>query len=72
MERLQRDDPVRIVTSAIGFYLDRRLGEFQDREHSNVDDRDGRIRGPIYPINVIEPMTWLARSLAREEADRGR
>jgi hypothetical protein len=61
------------VTSAIGFYLDRQLGEFQDRQYSNVEGLDGRrIKGQIYPINVIEPMMWLARCLAREEADRDR
>jgi energy-coupling factor transporter ATP-binding protein EcfA2 len=60
------------VTSAIGFYLDRQFGMFQDRQNSNVNDQDGRIKGQIYPINVIEPITWLARSLAREEANRGR
>lgn len=60
------------VTSAIGFYLDRTVGEFQDRQNSNIDDRDGRIRGQIYPINVVEPMMWLARCLAAEEASYGR
>jgi hypothetical protein len=60
------------VTSAIGFYLDRRFGEFQDRQYSNIDDLDGRIKGQIYPINVIEPMMWLARCLARQEVNGGR
>jgi hypothetical protein len=71
------------ITSAIGFYLDRQAARFTDQDYQNTvpvppDQRtrpvgDGRpeliLRGPIHPINVVEPLVWLGRSLA---ADGGR
>jgi hypothetical protein len=64
-------DPRRIryfVTSAIGFYLGRG-GRFDEDDPNNlllmeeIDPRLGakrtRIRGPVHPINVIEPVFWL-------------
>jgi hypothetical protein len=54
------------VTSAIGFRVDQ-TGRFDERDFENVDERSGpspRIRGPIYPINVIEPLMWLGQKLA--------
>ncbi|HEX3924497.1 MAG TPA: hypothetical protein VHY31_19585 [Streptosporangiaceae bacterium] len=54
------------VTSAIGFRVDR-TGRFDEEDFENVDERSGpspRIRGPIYPINVIEPLIWLGQQLA--------
>jgi hypothetical protein len=66
----QRDRVKFFVTSAIGFHLDRRVGIFQEEEFSNVTDQAGgnpRIRGPVYPINVIEPLMWLGERLAAEE-----
>jgi hypothetical protein len=66
----QRDRIKFFVTSAIGFHLDRQLGMFQESEFSNVVDQAGgnpRIRGPVYPINVIEPLMWLGECLAAEE-----
>jgi hypothetical protein len=67
----QRDRVKFFVTSAIGFHLDRRLGTFQEDEFSNVVDQAGgtpRIRGPVYPINVIEPLMWLGERLAAEDS----
>jgi hypothetical protein len=66
----ERDRVKFFVTSAIGFHLDRQLGMFQEDEFSNVVDQGGgnpRIRGPVYPINVIEPLMWLGERLAAEE-----
>ena len=62
------------VTSAIGFHLDRKLGRFQESDFSNVEDPGGnpRIRGPVYPINVIEPLMWLGQRLAMEETNHAR
>jgi len=53
------------VTSAIGFYLDRRSSRFRDDDSQNVVEQDGRprIRGSIHPINVLEPILWLAQSI---------
>jgi hypothetical protein len=56
------------VTSAIGFYIDPDYGVFDPEDYQNhissdaTGDRD-RIRGGIYPINVIEPVLWLARNV---------
>jgi hypothetical protein len=55
------------VSSAVGFRVDPDTGIFSEREFENVDERSGpkpRIRGPIYPINVIEPLVWLGGKLA--------
>lgn len=55
------------VSSAVGFRVDPDTGIFNEREFENVDERSGskpRIKGPIYPINVIEPLTWLGGKLA--------
>lgn len=53
------------VSSAIGFRLGSD-GIFDEGDFANVD-RTGsvpRIKGPIYPINVIEPLMWLGQKLA--------
>lgn len=63
------------VTSSIGFNLNRRTGVFDPDDPQNLipdataDVPDGqpepfRIRGQVHPINVMEPMTWLAERLA--------
>ncbi len=52
------------VTSAIGFY--RAGSRFRDDDYQNtVDQKDGtfRIRGQIYPINVLEPILWLGQTI---------
>ena len=72
-------DPRRIryfVTSAIGFYLDRG-GRYDNADPSNllpmeeIDTRLGarrtRIRGGVYPINVVEPVFWLIDQLLASE-----
>jgi hypothetical protein len=54
------------VSSAIGFRVDAD-GIFDDQDFGNVDERSGplpQIRGPIYPVNVIEPLMWLGQKLA--------
>jgi hypothetical protein len=55
------------VSSAVGFRVDPDTGIFNEREFENVDERSGpapRIKGPIHPINVIEPLVWLGGKLA--------
>jgi energy-coupling factor transporter ATP-binding protein EcfA2 len=59
------------ATSAIGFYVDPRIGRFDPADPQNVlpagafeGFRESRIRGPVHPINVVEPILWLATSLA--------
>lgn len=55
------------VTSAIGFYKNPRSARFQESDPMNIvpqEKGDPLIRGPIHPINVVEPLIWLGRSLA--------
>ena len=59
-----RPDRVRyFITSAIGFHLSRGARRFREQDYQNVAP-DGRIRGAIYPINVVEPLMWLCQQLA--------
>lgn len=59
------------VTSAIGFYVDPRIGAYDPDDQQNVipgekpSDRP-RVRGAIHPINVVEPVTWLAAQAPAE------
>jgi hypothetical protein len=61
------EDRVRFfVTSAIGFYVDPSLGTFDPDDYQNhIPGKPDRIRGGIYPINVVEPVLWLGRNVAR-------
>jgi hypothetical protein len=54
------------ITSAIGFYLGKRSSRFQEQDFQNAvrEADEFRIRGPIHPINVVEPLVWLGQSLA--------
>lgn len=64
-------DPDRIrffVTSAIGFYVGP-SGEFRENDYWNVVPAGAgnfRIRGPVHPINVAEPLLWLGERIAAE------
>jgi len=58
------------VSSAIGFYVDPFTGVFDLRDYQQhiprtTPDDDPRIRGDIRSINVVEPIIWLGRQLAR-------
>jgi hypothetical protein len=54
------------VTSAIGFYINPSIGAFDPSDYQNhIPGKPNRIRGEIYPINVLEPILWLSRSVAR-------
>ncbi len=58
------------VTSAIGFFVDSGYGVFDPDDYQNHIPRETKddldyIRGGIRPINVIEPILWLGRSVAR-------
>lgn len=71
----QRFLPDRIrffVTSAIGFYVDPGNGgnydpaDYQNELPDSKAPRGTSIRGAVHPINVSEPMLWLAEKLAGE------
>jgi hypothetical protein len=54
------------VTSAIGFYVEPSVGKFDFDDYQNhIRGKPDRIRGGIYPINVVEPVLWLGRNVAR-------
>ena len=56
------------ITSAIGFYVGRAT-RFREHDYQNaVRDSTGevRIRGAIYPINVVEPLLWLGQCVAAQ------
>jgi hypothetical protein len=63
-------DPGRIsyyVTSAVGFMVNKRTRRFDQRDTENVyRTASGAplVRGPVHPINVVEPVLWIVRQLA--------
>jgi hypothetical protein len=62
-EKNFRPDRIRyFVTSAVGFYVNPDTG-FDPSDYQNVVKPPGQnpvIRGGVYPINVAEPVLWLA------------
>jgi hypothetical protein len=61
------EDRIRFfVTSAIGFYVDSPIGMFDPDDYQNhVAGKPDRIRGGVYPINVVESILWLGRIVAK-------
>lgn len=54
------------VTSSIGFYIDPVTGMFDLDDYQNhISGKPDRIRGGVYPINVVEPVLWLGRIVAK-------
>jgi hypothetical protein len=58
------------VTSAIGFYVDPYSGmfnatDFQQRIEPAEPEEYPRVRGDVRSINVVEPIVWLGRQVAR-------
>jgi hypothetical protein len=87
LEKYFRPERIKyFVTSAVGFYLDPRTPYFDEDDWQNVVESESterkpgekrkrnpsRIRGGIYPINVIEPVTWLCRQILSEPARPGK
>lgn len=67
LERNFRRDRINyFVTSAIGFYLDPRTGRCDMEDFQNhvpaSERRTAQIRGDVFPVNVAEPVLWLAQS----------
>jgi hypothetical protein len=57
------------VTSAIGFHLPADTGRFDPRDFQNLlpvadSTAVNQIRSGVHPINVMEPMLWLAHRLS--------
>lgn len=68
LENFFHKDRIRFfVTSAIGFYIHSPSSVFDPTDYQNhipSKPRD-RIRGGVYPINVVEPVLWLGETVAR-------
>ena len=75
LEQTFRPERIRYyVTSAIGFYLDPRLriydrDNYQNHLPAQDDGEPARIRGSVYPINVVEPILWLGKSIPGEPGE---
>jgi hypothetical protein len=55
------------VTSAVGFMVNKRTKRFDPRDTENVyrtASGASLVRGPVHPINVVEPVLWIVRQLA--------
>jgi energy-coupling factor transporter ATP-binding protein EcfA2 len=55
------------VTSAVGFMVNKRTKRFDRRDTENVyrtASGASLVRGPVHPINVVEPVLWIVRQLA--------
>jgi len=55
------------VTSAVGFMVNKRTRFFDPRDTENVyrtASGAALVRGPVHPINVVEPVLWIVRQLA--------
>jgi hypothetical protein len=54
------------VTSAVGFMLSKRTRMFDVQDTENVyriESGESLVRGPVNPINVVEPVLWLVEQL---------
>ena len=54
------------VTSAVGFMLNKRTRVFDGQDTENVyriESGESLVRGPVNPINVVEPILWLVRQM---------
>jgi hypothetical protein len=55
------------VTSAVGFMVSRRTRMFDVQDTENVyriESGESLVRGPVNPINVVEPILWLVEQMA--------
>jgi hypothetical protein len=68
LERYFRPERVSYyVTSAVGFMVNKRSRRFDPRDTQNVYRTISGaplVRGPVHPINVVEPVLWIVRLLA--------
>ncbi len=67
LERYFRPERINYyVTSAVGFMVNKRTRRFDPRDTENVyRTASGAplVRGPVHPINVVEPVLWIVRQL---------
>ena len=56
------------ATSAVGFMINKRTRRFDALDTENVyraASGESLVRGPVNPVNVVEPVLWLVEQLAR-------
>lgn len=59
------------VTSAVGFYVDPQTKKFDIDDPQNLVKnsagmaKSARIRGPVRPINIVEPVLWLSEHISQ-------
>ena len=67
LERFFRPERINYyVTSAVGFMVNKRTRRFDPRDTENVyRTASGAplVRGPVHPINVVEPVLWIVGQL---------
>ena len=63
------------VTSSVGFYIDPGSGRFNPDDYQNYipgdHENQARIRGPVHPINVAEPLLWLSDKIIHSDESTG-
>jgi energy-coupling factor transporter ATP-binding protein EcfA2 len=55
------------VTSAVGFMVSKRTRMFDVQDTENVyriESGESLVRGPVNPVNVVEPILWLVEQMA--------
>ncbi|WP_193319047.1 hypothetical protein [Nonomuraea phyllanthi] len=73
IRRFFRPEHVRFfATSTIGFHVDPVRNAYDPDDFQNVVpvEEGHRIRGPVRPINVLEPILWLADQLTADSPGR--
>ncbi len=73
-QNFQHDRIKYFITSAIGFFVDNNSGRYNPEDYQNhlpdsTDLYKARIRGPIHPINVVEPLLWLTEKLTSDSEE---
>ncbi len=70
-ERYFYEDRIKyFVTSSVGFMVSKRTQRFDPQDTENVyriESGESLIRGPVNPINVVEPILWLVEQVALNE-----
>jgi hypothetical protein len=68
LERYFYEDRIKyFVTSSVGFMVSQRTQRFDPQDTENVyriESEEALIRGPVNPINVVEPVLWLVEQIA--------
>jgi energy-coupling factor transporter ATP-binding protein EcfA2 len=67
INRYDDDDPMNLVP---GDPVEPKSGDLAERKPDDAIEYRPRIRGPVYPINVVEPLLWLGSTMTSVQARR--